>query len=58
MKRVAEENGKEASQLELDITKYDVVNHEVYPKIEEVDAVLLTGSSKLCCIMGEERVED
>lgn len=30
---------------ELDVSKYDVVNHEVYPELEDVDAVLLTGSS-------------
>ncbi|KAK4544462.1 hypothetical protein LTR36_004353 [Oleoguttula mirabilis] len=28
----------------LDITKYDVVNTEVYPSLENVDAILLTGS--------------
>ena len=30
---------------ELDVTKFNVVNEEVYPKLENVDAVLLTGSS-------------
>ena len=30
---------------ELDVTKFDVVNTEQYPKFEDVDAVLLTGSS-------------
>lgn len=30
---------------ELDITKYDVVNTEMYPKLEDIDAILLTGSS-------------
>ncbi|KAH9833616.1 Paeruginosa anthranilate synthase component II [Teratosphaeria destructans] len=29
---------------ELDISKYDVVNTEVYPNLSDVDAVLLTGS--------------
>lgn len=29
----------------LAITKYNVVNDEVYPELEDVDAVLLTGSS-------------
>lgn len=29
---------------ELDVRKYDVVNEEHFPKIEEVDAVLLSGS--------------
>ena len=30
----------------LEITKWDVVNGDKYPKLEDVDAVLLTGSSK------------
>lgn len=29
----------------LDITTWDVVNVEQYPKLDDVDAVLLTGSS-------------
>ena len=29
---------------ELDVRKYDVVNDEVYPSLEDVDAVLLSGS--------------
>lgn len=29
---------------ELDVRKYDVVNDEIYPDIEGVDAVLLSGS--------------
>lgn len=29
---------------ELDITKYDVVNTEVYPSLDSIDAILLTGS--------------
>ncbi|CAK1358493.1 putative glutamine amidotransferase-like protein [Cercospora beticola] len=35
---------KEGKEVELDVTKYDVVRHEVYPELEGVDAVLLTGS--------------
>ena len=35
----------ETPEPELDITKWDVVNAEVYPDLESVDAVLLTGSS-------------
>lgn len=31
---------------ELDISSYDIVNKDVYPKLDDVDAVLLTGSSK------------
>lgn len=30
----------------LDITRWDVVNGHKYPKLEEIDAVLLTGSSQ------------
>lgn len=44
VKRVKEVDGMEVP--ELDVTKYDVVKHEVYPKLEDVDAVLLTGSRK------------
>lgn len=29
---------------ELDVTKFNVVNIEQYPKLENIDAVLLTGS--------------
>lgn len=35
--------GKKA---ELEITKYDVVDNDKYPLLEDVDAILLTGSSK------------
>lgn len=34
-----------SSETGLDITKYDVVNQEVYPDLEAVDAVLISGSS-------------
>lgn len=30
---------------ELEISSYDVVNKEVYPTLDDIDAVLLTGSS-------------
>lgn len=33
----------------LEITKWDIVNGDKYPKLEDVDAVLLTGSSKCPC---------
>ena len=33
---------------ELDVRKYDVVNDELYPKLEDVDAVLLSGSREYC----------
>ena len=32
-------------KLELDVTKFDVVDTDQYPQLEDVDAVLLTGSS-------------
>ena len=32
-------------RVELDVSQFDVVNVEHYPKLEDVDAVLLTGSS-------------
>ncbi|OQO09587.1 hypothetical protein B0A48_04989 [Cryoendolithus antarcticus] len=41
-KRVAEQD--DDVELGLDVTKYDVVKHEVYPDLENIDAVLLTGS--------------
>jgi len=33
---------------ELDVRKYDVVNDELYPRLEDVDAVLLSGSREFC----------
>jgi hypothetical protein len=30
---------------ELEISSWDIVNKDVYPRLEDVDAVLLTGSS-------------
>lgn len=33
----------------LEVTKWDIVNGDQYPKLEDVDAVLLTGSSKYPC---------
>lgn len=41
--KVAETDSIEG--LELDITKFDVVNTKQYPKLEDVDAILYTGSS-------------
>jgi hypothetical protein len=45
-KEVREKDGVEVP--ELDVRKYDVVNEEVYPKLEDVDAVLLSGSRECC----------
>lgn len=35
------------SKPEIHISKWDVVNTETYPNLEDIDAVLLTGSSML-----------
>ena len=43
---LAERTG--GKKAELDISKFDVVNKDVYPNLEDVDAILLTGSSKSC----------
>ncbi|EGP84723.1 uncharacterized protein MYCGRDRAFT_75463 [Zymoseptoria tritici IPO323] len=46
-KELLENGAKEVNAQhppELDIRKYDVVNHEVYPELDDVDAILLTGS--------------
>lgn len=44
--KVAEDESSSSGHAapELEITKFDVVNHEVYPDLGKVDAVLLTGS--------------
>lgn len=51
---LAKEDGQEGekeAKLELAVTKFDVVNDlEAYPKLEDVDAVLLTGSSMFITI--------
>ena len=43
--KVAEKDG--VGRPELEVSKYDVVKTESYPQLEDVDAVLLTGSSML-----------
>lgn len=43
---VREKDGVEVP--ELDVRKYDVVNEELYPSLEDVDAVLLSGSRESC----------
>lgn len=40
---LAKEKGEDKA-VELEITKFDVVAEEIYPSLENVDAVLLTGS--------------
>ena len=38
-------DGKEGVDLpELDVTKFNVVDEELYPRLEEVDVVLVSGS--------------
>lgn len=39
------------SQEDLVVSKWDVVKAREYPKIEDIDAVLLTGSRKLICYL-------
>lgn len=33
--------------VEIDVSTFDVVNHEIYPTLDRVDAILLTGSSMI-----------
>lgn len=42
VQEVREKDNKEVP--ELDVRKFDVVNDELYPTLEDVDAVLLSGS--------------
>ena len=42
---MAVDKGFPNEQIRLDVTKFDIVNHEHYPQLENIDAVLLTGSS-------------
>lgn len=37
--------GPKADDVKLDLTKWDVVNTQEYPNIEDIDGFLLTGSS-------------
>lgn len=36
-----------SSKKGMEISKFDVVNGETYPNLEDIDAVLLTGSREL-----------
>lgn len=40
------------SDIELDLSRWDVVNNTEYPKLEDIDAVLLTGSSESLRLIG------
>lgn len=42
---LANQKGFPNEEIELDISTFDVVNTEHYPRLEDIDAVLLTGSS-------------
>ena len=53
--REGRDGGKEGVDLlpeldlpELDVTKFNVVDEELYPDIEEVDVVLVSGSREFC----------
>ena len=46
---VREKDGVEVP--ELDVRKYDVVNEELYPSLEDVDAVLLSGSREFYVLL-------
>ena len=50
---IAQQDGE--SPIELDITKWDVVKAELYPNLDNVDAVLLTGSSESHCLYTDPR---
>jgi hypothetical protein len=52
VKEVREKDNVEVP--ELDVRKYDVVNQETYPNIEDVDAVLLSGSREFYLWDGRE----
>jgi hypothetical protein len=43
-KELAHKDG--GREVELDVRKYDIVNQEVYPELDGLDAVLITGSSE------------
>lgn len=49
VKEVREKDGVEVP--ELDVRKYDVVNEELYPSLEDVDAVLLSGSREFYVLL-------
>lgn len=52
---VQEVKEKDGVQVpELDVRKYDVVNDELYPDLEDVDAVLLSGSREYTCAGGKK----
>jgi len=42
---LAVDKGFTNEQIELDVSNYDVVTLEHYPQLDNIDAVLLTGSS-------------
>ena len=56
--KVAEDD--KIAKPELDVTKFDVVNQEIYPKLDNIDAVLITGSSTSlqCQSAGVRRLMD
>lgn len=42
------------AQSDLEITKWDIVNGTDYPNLEDIDAILLTGSSMAFLFSGDE----
>lgn len=42
-----DEHKKRQDNLEIEISKWDVVNGAKYPNVNEIDGMLLTGSSRL-----------
>lgn len=54
-KQLVEKGERKEDGVEMEILKYDVVNHEVYPELESLDGVLLTGSSEFALMKGRGR---
>lgn len=43
------------AQSDLEITKWDIVNGTDYPNLEDIDAILLTGSSMAFLFSGDKQ---
>lgn len=42
---LAIESGSPTEEPEIDVSSFDVVNHEHYPDLDNIDGILITGSS-------------
>ena len=42
---LAIESGSPTEEPEIDVSTFDVVNHEHYPDLDKIDGILITGSS-------------